>query len=155
MNTEEPKREKEDHGEIVATHTGNIAWVWIFPIPAATVAGWLFWKQWESLGPEIEITFEDAPGIQAGKTQLLYRGVKSGSVEAVELDKDLNHVVVKVRLEAFASELASKNTDFWIERPVISLTELNGLESIIQGNSIQQAPAFASGERGFHDSTPE
>ena len=137
MNTEEPKRQKEDHGEIVATHTGNIAWVWIFPILAAMVAGWLFWKQWESLGPKIEITFEDAPGIQAGKTQLLYRGVKSGSVEAVELDKDLNHVVVKVQLEAFAAELASKNTDFWIERPVISLTELNGLESIIQGNSIQ------------------
>ena len=137
MNTEETKREKIDRGEIVATHTGNIAWVWIFPILAAMVAGWLFWKQSESLGPKIEITFEDAPGIQAGKTQLLYRGVKSGVVEAVELDKDLNHVVVKVQLEGFAAELASKNTDFWIERPVISITELNGLESIIQGNSIQ------------------
>ena len=65
MNTEETKREKVDRGEIVATHTGNIAWVWIFPILAAMVAGWLFWKQSESLGPKIEINPNMKRGIEA------------------------------------------------------------------------------------------
>lgn len=128
---------KKDHGEIVTTHRAPIAWVWIFPLLAIIVAGWLFWTQWQQRGPEIQISFDEAPGIQAGKTKLIYRGVDSGTVESVELDENLKRVVVRVRLKSFAYGLATKGTDFWIDRPVVSITELTGLESIIQGNSIQ------------------
>jgi hypothetical protein len=89
------------------------------------------------MGPEIEISFDEVPGIQAGKTPLVYRGVDAGMVTAVELDKNLNKVLVKVRLKKFAAALASEETDFWVEKPVITLAELTGLESIIQGNSIR------------------
>ena len=127
----------KDHGEIVSKHHASIAWVWIFPILAVAAAAWLYWCQWEKLGPEIQIAFTEAPGIQAGKTKLIYRGVDSGTVQSVQLDKELNRVIVKVQLQSFAEGLATKGTDFWIDRPVVSITELTGLESIIQGNSIQ------------------
>ena len=51
--------------------------------------------------------------------------------------EDLQSVAVKVRLEGFAEGLATEKTVFWIDRPVVSITELTGLESIIRGNSIQ------------------
>lgn len=126
----------EDHGRVATKIKQGVVWVWIFPAIAAAAAAWLFWNQWSSRGPLIEIVFESAPGIVAGKTQLLYRGLESGMVESVRLDEKLSHVVVSVRLESFAAGLAVSGSDFWIERPVVSLTELTGIESIIQGNSI-------------------
>jgi paraquat-inducible protein B len=127
----------QDHGVIADTRKSGALWVWIFPIIAAAATGWFFWTDYNSMGPEISITFDEVPGIQAGKTPLVYRGIDAGIVSAVELDKDLKKVLVKVRLKEFAAGLASKETDFWVEKPVITLAELTGLESIIQGNSIR------------------
>lgn len=126
----------EDHGRIVRRGRG-VSWVWLFPLLAIGVAGWLMWTNWKSQGPEIEIHFADAPGIEAGKTSLIYRGVVAGKVTGVHLEPDLKEVVVTVRLKAYADELAREETDFWIDQPVISLKGATGLESIIQGNSIQ------------------
>ena len=128
---------KKDHGQVVTSHQRSVAWFWIFPILAVLATGWLFYSKWASEGSEIEIVFDEAPGIEAGKTRLFYRGVNSGTVENVRVLQDLKSVAVKVRLEGFAEGLASSETKFWIDRPVVSLTELTGLESIIRGNSIQ------------------
>jgi len=127
----------QDHGVIADSRKRGVLWVWIFPVIAAAATGWFFWTDYNSMGPEISITFDEVPGIQAGKTPLVYRGIDAGIVSAVELDKDLKKVLVKVRLKDFAAGLASKETDFWVEKPVITLAELTGLESIIQGNSIR------------------
>lgn len=129
--------EPEDHGEVVRTKRLPAIWAWIFPVLAAAATGWLFWHNWASEGPLIEIQFSKAPGIQGGKTQLIYRGVNSGTVQSVHLDPDLDQVIVKVRLKAFAAPLAREGTEFWIDQPVISLKETSGLEAIIQGNSIR------------------
>ncbi len=126
-----------DHGEVVrAPHIHRI-WAWIFPALAAFAGLWLLWSNWKDSGPEIEIRFAEAPGIQAGKTSVIYRGVVSGRVTGVRLDPKLGGVIVKARLKAFASHLASEETEFWIDQPVISIRETTGLDAIIQGNSIQ------------------
>lgn len=127
----------EVEGEVIPPRKGGISWAWLFPLLALLATIWLFWSDWKSQGPEITITFAEAPGIQAGKTTLIYRGVQAGEVTAVRLDHDLNDVLVTVRLKAFAVDLAREDSDFWIQQPVISLREIAGLESIIQGNSIQ------------------
>jgi paraquat-inducible protein B len=132
-----PHPDSEDHGVVVPTHRRTVAWVWIFPVIAALTTAWLLWNDFKTMGPEIEITFAEAPGIQAGKTHLVYRGVNSGTVKSVELDENLDKVVVRIQLKDFAAGLATEDTDFWVERPVITLTELAGIESIIQGNSIR------------------
>ena len=139
----------QDHGVIADTRKSGVLWVWIFPIIAAVATGWFFWTDYKSMGPEISITFDEVPGIQAGKTPLVYRGIDAGIVSAVELDKDLKKVLVKVRLKEFAAGLASKQTDFWVEKPVITLAELTGLESIIQGNSIRARSPGGSFETQF------
>ncbi|MFM8981441.1 MAG: MlaD family protein [Spartobacteria bacterium] len=137
MNPDSRQEDKKDHGQVVKNHERTIAWFWIFPVLAALATGWLFYSNWASKGPGIEIIFDEAPGIEAGKTSLFYRGVNSGTVESVRVLKDLKSVAVRIRLEGFASGLASRDTKFWIDRPVVSVTELTGLESIIRGNSIQ------------------
>jgi paraquat-inducible protein B len=125
-----------DHGTVKRSRRARISFAWIFPLLAASAAAWLLWSNWKAMGPEIAIHFKDAPGISAGKSLLVYRGVTSGKVTAVRLNPELNGVIVTVRLSAFATGLARAETIFWIDQPVISLSEITGIESIIQGNSI-------------------
>lgn len=129
--------EPEDHGEVVKRPGLRISWAWLFPVIAAAATVWLFWSDWKSNGPEIEAQFESAPGIQAGKTPLFYRGVTAGLVTAVRLDAGLDKVVLVIRLKAFAAELAREGTVFWIDQPVVGLAETSGLDALIQGNSVQ------------------
>lgn len=128
---------EEDHGRVVKARRFRVSVAWIFPVLAAAATAWLLWTHWKERGPEIEISFPAAPGIQAGKTALFYRGVTAGKVTSVRLDPSLGGVIVAVRLQAFAAELAREDSDFWIDQPEISLTETTGLDAIIQGNSIQ------------------
>ncbi len=149
-NSDEPTPgpEREDHGEVVRGGRWRVSGAWIFPVLAITAAGWLFFSNWRSRGPEIEIDFDAAPGLQAGKTVLLYRGAEAGKVTKVELRPNLGGVRVTVLLQAFAEELAREKTIFWIDKPVVSLVQLSGLESIIQGNSLQAR--LGGGERATH-----
>jgi len=143
----------EDLGEVVRSPRVVALWAWVFPLLAAMAAGWLLWSNWKSQGPEIQIRFDEAPGIQAGKSLLIYRGVTSGRVTGVRLDPKLEGVLVSVRLQAFAADLARSGTDFWIDKPVVSLTETSGLDAIIQGNSIQARQGGGQPARSFQGLT--
>lgn len=139
MKDETPndKGSPKDHGQVVLHSRRRISWAWLFPILAAAATIWLFWSDWKSNGPEVEVEFDTAPGIQAGKTPLIYRGVVAGIVKGVKLDADMDRVIVSVRLKAFASELAREGTVFWIDQPVVGLGDTSGLDALIQGNSLQ------------------
>ena len=141
MNESEKDPEGLTAGVVTGGGRGRYVWAWIFPFLAAFAAGWLFWTNWKSQGPEIEITFDQAPGISAGKTPLIYRGIEAGRVTRVHLDPDLQGVRVGVRLKAFAAELARSPSEFWIERPGITLRGAIGIEALIQGNWIQARTA--------------
>ncbi len=130
------KENAVDHGRIVRRR-GRVSWAWVFPLIALAAAAWMYAGYARSLGPEIEIRFTEAPGIEAGKTPLIFRGVVAGRVTRVDLDEQLSKVLVTVRLEKFASGLAVESSDFWIDRPVVSLQGVSGLTSLIQGNSLQ------------------
>lgn len=126
-----------DYGRVVTHANMRLSWVWLFPLLALLVTGWFFWSKWQSEGPTIEIEFHEAPGIQANKTLLFYRGVVAGKVIDVRLDEHLSRALVKIRLKAFAAALSQAGTIYWIDQPVISLAKTSGLSSLIQGNSIQ------------------
>ena len=122
----------------VVTHANfRLSWVWCFPLLALLAVGWFFWNDWKSNGPVIQVEFHEAPGIEANKTLLFYRGVSAGKVIDVRLDESLSKALVKVRLKAFAAPLAQAGTLYWIDQPVIGLAKTSGLSSIIQGNSLQ------------------
>ncbi|MFV0338757.1 MAG: MlaD family protein [Chthoniobacterales bacterium] len=135
---EKTSREVRDgHAVVVKKRTPRISWAWFFPVLALAATAWLFYQQWQARGPEIVISFKDAPGMEPGKTNLIFRGVEAGRVTGVDLDDRLDRVAVTVRLKAFAEGLAREGTKFWIDQPVISLEGTSGLDSLIQGNSIR------------------
>jgi paraquat-inducible protein B len=126
-----------DNGILVPRRRFRLSWVWLFPIMALTAVGVMYFKQWRNEGPEIYVEFASAPGMKGGKTPLFYRGVEAGLVSDVKLSKDLSKVLVKVRLHSHAADLAREGTLFWIDQPVFNLTKPSGIESLIEGNSLQ------------------
>ena len=146
MNTPHPPSQAP--AEIVPARKGlRFSWTWVFPLLAVAVTAWLFWQKEQAKGPLIQIAFSEAPGIEPGKSHLTYRGVKAGEVIDLQIDHKLGKVVAKVQLMAFAEGLARKGTEFWIEKPEVSLHGISGLEALIQGNSIRALVTDANGPR--------
>ena len=81
-----PEPAPRDHGQVVRGRR-RLSWVWLFPLVALAAAGWMYFDYLDSLGPEIEIRFADAPGIEEGKTPLIFRGIVAGTVTKVHLNK--------------------------------------------------------------------
>ena len=56
--------------------------VWILPLIAALISGWLLVDTMAKRGPTITISFLTAEGIEAGKTRLRHKNVDIGEVKA-------------------------------------------------------------------------
>jgi paraquat-inducible protein B len=107
--------------------------IWLVPLVALAVSGWMLVRQFHDSGLLIEIEFGQGAGIEAGKTPLVYKGVKVGLVEDIVLKPGLDGVVVQVRLEPSARPLAVDGSDFWIIRPEIGLSGVKGIETLLSG----------------------
>ncbi|WP_269540928.1 intermembrane transport protein PqiB [Cerasicoccus fimbriatus] len=134
------KKDKDSLPDVVITEHHRFSIVWIVPIAALLIAGWLAYHSYASRGPEIEITFTDGSGLVAGKTEIQYLGVKVGLVEKVRLDEKLSKVVVKARLDKSAAGLATEGAAFWVVSPQIGIGGVRGLDTLISGNYIGVAP---------------
>lgn len=114
--------------------------VWVVPLAAAIVAGYVVYDRAREFGPEITITFNDSSGVITGQTPIKYRGVSIGEVTAVELSKDLKHATVKVRLQRSAGLIAREGSVFWIVRPEVGIGNITGLQTVLTGPEIQVLP---------------
>ena len=66
--------------------------VWVVPIVAALIGGWLVVKALSEKGPEITIYFKSAESLEAGKTKVKYKDVDIGLVTDIAFDKDFSRV---------------------------------------------------------------
>jgi paraquat-inducible protein B len=107
--------------------------VWLVPVVAVLIGGWLVYKALSEKGPTITITFESAEGLEAGKTKIKYKDVEIGQVEAIDLAKDLSHVIVTVELHKEANSYLNENTRFWVVRARVAAGGVSGLGTIFSG----------------------
>jgi len=114
--------------------------IWLVPVVAAIIAGWLIWQQYWKMGPAIVVQFLNGSGLIANQTLVKYRGVRVGSVRSVELSADTQKVMVKLRLDRTATALARAGSVFWVVRPEVGTSGLHGLETIVSGPYIQVQP---------------
>ncbi len=122
---------------------------WAVPVAAAVLAGWFVYQDKRQTGPTIRITFEDAGNLEAGKSQVKYRGVKIGSVTGVELSEDGRHARVDVSLERSGLKVAREGTRFWIVEPRVQLAEIRGLGTILGGDYIAVEPGEGTPRTSF------
>ncbi len=115
--------------------------IWILPIIALSIAGWLFWQSLMESPIDIRVDFPSGSGIEVGKTKVLYEGIVAGVVADMQLDmRDLKGVQVKVSIDHRMEALLRESTEFWLVKPEISLKGVTGLETIVTGNYIAIKP---------------
>jgi paraquat-inducible protein B len=114
--------------------------VWVVPIVAILIGGWLAYKALSEKGPEITITFLTAEGLEAGKTKIKYKDVEVGQVEAITLSKDLASVVVTAELVPGAEPHLTDKTKFWVVRARVAAGEVSGLGTLFSGAYIGIEP---------------
>ncbi|MEL7536826.1 MAG: MlaD family protein [Pseudomonadota bacterium] len=111
--------------------------VWIVPVLALVIGGYVIVQSiWEQ-GPLVEIRFDKGHGFTAGKTQVKHNDVVVGVVEEVRLSDDLDTVVVNARMERFMGPYLGDTTSFWVVKADISGTSFTGLNTLLSGAYIE------------------
>src|SRR5258706_2926949 len=139
----------EIHADIpAAVAAGRARWhipaVWLVPLVAALLAGWLAVKTVVERGPTITIRFKSADGIEPGKTKLKYKDVQIGVVKALWFSPDLKAVVATAQMEKDFGAHLVEDTRFWVVRPRIDAGTVSGLDPLLSGAYI----GFDAGRSG-------
>ncbi|GAB3396400.1 PqiB family protein [Azotobacter armeniacus] len=110
--------------------------VWLVPLVAALIGGWLAVQSILEQGPVITLVFKNAEGLEAGKTKLKYKDVEIGLVTAVTLSEDLGQVVATAELVKDFQPHLVEDTSFWLVKPRISGGSVSGLGTVLSGSFI-------------------
>jgi len=110
--------------------------IWVVPIVAALIGGWLVVKGILAQGPTITITFKTAEGLEAGKTKIKYKNVDIGEVKLVTLSDDRRSVVATAALVKEAEPYLVEDSRFWVVRPRVSGGQISGLGTVFSGSFI-------------------
>jgi paraquat-inducible protein B len=114
--------------------------VWVVPIVAILIGGWLAYKGLSEKGPTVTISFESADGLEAGKTKVKYKDVELGQVEAIRFNADLSRVIVTAEFVKESTPYLTENTQFWVVRPRVTASGVSGLGTIFSGAYIGMDP---------------
>lgn len=141
--------------------------VWIIPVVALAVALSLAWQSYSERGVLIEIEFRNGANIKPRETQLRFRDVPVGTVEAVRFNDDLSAVIVGVRVERDIAPFIDAAASFWIVEPELTVQGVSGLDTVLSGvyiegawddkigapttrfRGMRTAPLFRAGEPGL------
>ena len=139
----------EQRAAVPRARTGRsrrISVIWIIPLVAVAIGGWLAWDTWSKEGPTIRISFDSGEGLQPGQSQLKFRDIVFGTVKSLELAPDHTHVVVTVATTHEAKPLLTDQTVFWVVKPRLFAGNVSGLETLLSGSYIGMMPGKAGGK---------
>ena len=130
----------DDAPEAITVRRSRISIVWLIPLVAIAIGGWLAYKTYSEQGPVVSIQFKTAAGIEAGKTKVKFKDVDVGQVTAIDVNPDLKTVRVSAQLRQDFAAFLTENTRFWVERPRITASQVTGLETLLSGAYIAMDP---------------
>lgn len=113
--------------------------IWVVPIVAAIIVGWLGLSAYERRGPLVTVTFPLSGGLDEG-TGVEYRGLTVGHVMDVRIGRSLSEMQVDIRFESTMKGHLGPGTLFWIAGRQVSITDLSSLKSMIAGPYIDILP---------------
>ena len=94
----------------------NWSAIWVLPLIALIIGGWLGWRAYSQQGIEIQVRFESGEGIQVNKTEVVYKGMPVGKVKTLALDDEGNNrgVIATIEMNKDVEQYLKTNTRFWL-----------------------------------------
>ncbi|BCX70510.1 PqiB family protein [Pseudomonas izuensis] len=129
----------------------NWSAIWVLPLIALIIGGWLGWRAYNETGIEIQVRFESGEGIQANKTEVVYKGMSVGKVKALKLDDEgaSKGVIATIEMNKDVEQYLRTSTRFWLVKPSVSLAGITGLETLVSGNYVAISPGEGEPTRKF------
>lgn len=138
---------KIPHAVLDAPRRGALPFIWLLPLLAIAVGGWLAVRSFVNQGPTITIAFHTAEGLEAEKTKIRYKEVEIGVVKSIVLSADHKGVIATAELTQQAAELLASDTRFWVVRARIAGGQISGLTTLLSGSYIGVDPGNAKERR--------
>ena len=125
----------------------KLSGIWFIPLLALVLGLYMVVHNWMTEGPEIQIAFKTASGLEQGKTKVKYRSVNMGIVEEVHLNDDFDGVIATVKLDRRALPLLREDTRFWVVTARVGVGNISGLDTLLSGAYIQLSPGEGKKEQ--------
>lgn len=138
-----------DASDIAINKKTELPLVWLLPLIALLVSGWLIAKSYNEKGPLITISFPTAEGLEVDKTKIRYLNVEVGKVTAISISDDLKTILISAQMNSTAAAYLNKNTSFWVVRPQVGLGGISGLGTLLSGPYIEIKPGDGGKEHHF------
>ena len=130
MSTQIPEIEESSKFNLITS-------IWIVPIIALIIAGWLGYKHFAERGPEIKIIFPKNEGLVSGQSLVKFRNVPAGKVTDIYAEEGTDGVIVVVRMNTRTSKpYLTEHARFWIVKPEVGLSGVSGLDTLLSGTYI-------------------
>jgi paraquat-inducible protein B len=126
---------------------GKLSPVWFIPLIAGALVLYLVYKEVANRGATITLTMRTADGLTVDQTEVKHKNVTVGTVEGIELSKDLKSVVVQVRMKAGTEAMLTDHARYWVVRPRLSAGSLTGIETLVSGSYIEVDPGDPGGKK--------
>src|SRR4051794_24807936 len=133
--------------QAITRRSHRLSAIWLIPLLAIAIAGWLVWDTLSKEGPTIEVSFDSAEGLQAGKSPLKFKDIEFGMVKGLRLSPDNTHVVVTIATNAQAPSLLTEGAVFWVVKPRFFAGNLSGLGTLLSGAYVGVLPAASPGKK--------
>ena len=129
----------------------NWSAIWVLPIIALLIGGWLGWQAYQKAGIQVQILFASGEGIEAGKTQLIYKGMPIGKVLSLgfPLDGKDRGVIATLEVDKQLEPFLRSETRFWLVKPSVTLAGITGLDTLVSGNYITASPGLGTPTHEF------
>src|SRR3989338_2622612 len=120
----------------------NWSAIWILPLIALLIGGWLAWRAYDQAGINIQIIFATGEGIQVGKTEGIFKGMPIGKVKTLTLDDtgEKRGVPPPGKMNKEMGPHLKKNTRFWLVKPSVTLAGITALAPPVSGNYSPPSP---------------
>ena len=114
----------------------GISPIWILPILALLIGGWLLYTSIRDAGIPIVIHFANAEGITPGKTKVIYKGIPIGVVREIKVDPGIDSVSLHIEMDKTTKKGLVEDTKFWIVKPQVEAGRIRGLDTLLSGSYI-------------------
>lgn len=85
----------------------------------------------------VYVKFKTAKGLRVGSTEVQYKGVTVGKVIDVKPTAGLDGMIATISMDPRSEPALNESMKFWLPKPVISLTEVSGIESLLGAGVIE------------------
>lgn len=124
------------HDAIVSPKS-RISKIWLVPFVALIVGLGMVIDHINNKGTNIEIKFNTAEGLIAGKTVLKNRNVDIGLVKNISFNEDKSKILVVAEIEKGMESFLVQDSTFWVVRPRIGAQGISGIDTLLSGPYIE------------------